>query len=76
MVAEVVRVTLEELHDAGSTHWSTRTLAKRLGVGKGTVAHIWAHYHLKPWISDTFEVFTGPHFEEKLSTSSACTWTR
>ena len=40
-VAEVVRVTLEELPDDGSTHWTTRTLAKRLGIGKDTVARIW-----------------------------------
>ena len=39
-VVELVRVTLEELPDDGSTHWSTRTLAKRLGIGKDTVARI------------------------------------
>jgi transposase len=65
-VAEVVRVTLEELPDDGSTHWSTRTLAKRLGIGKDTVARIWADHHLKPWRTDTFKVSADPHFEAKL----------
>jgi transposase len=65
-VAEVVRVTLEELPDDGSTHWSTRTLAKRLGIGKDTVARIWANHHLRPWRTDTFKVSSDPHFEDKL----------
>jgi hypothetical protein len=47
-LAEVVRATLEELPDDGSTHWSTRTLAKRFRIGRGIVARIWAHHHLKP----------------------------
>jgi transposase len=65
-VALVVRVTLEELPDDGSTHWSTRTLAKRLGIGKDTVARIWANHNLKPWRTDTFKVSSDPRFEEKL----------
>jgi transposase len=65
-VTEVVRVTLEELPDDGSTQWSTRTLAKRLGIGKDTVARIWANHHLKPWRTDTFKVSADPHFEAKL----------
>ena len=39
-VAEVVRVTLNESPGDTSTHWSTRTLAKRIGIGKDTVAQI------------------------------------
>src|SRR3954453_18314280 len=40
MVAEVVRVTLTEKPADGSTHWSTRTLAKRMGISHGGVAPI------------------------------------
>jgi len=65
-VSEVVRVTLEETPDDGSTQWSTRTLAKRLGIGKDTVARIWADHHLKPWRVETFKVSTDPEFEAKL----------
>jgi transposase len=65
-VTEVVRVTLEEIPDDGSTQWSTRTLAKRLGIGKDTVARIWADHHLKPWRVETFKVSTDPDFEAKL----------
>ncbi|MGH8926574.1 MAG: IS630 family transposase [Acidimicrobiia bacterium] len=65
-VAEVVRVTLEEIPEDTSTHWTTRSLAKRLGIGKDTVARIWRDHHLKPWRVDTFKISDDPHFEEKL----------
>jgi len=65
-VAEVVRVTLEETPDDESTHWTTRLLAERLGIGKDTVARIWRNHHLKPWKVDTFKISTDPQFEEKL----------
>jgi transposase len=38
MVAEVVRVTLTEKPADGSTHWSSRTLAKRMGISHAAVA--------------------------------------
>jgi transposase len=66
IVAEVVRVTLEEQPDDGSTHWTTRTLGERVGVGKDTVARIWRDHNLKPWRTETFKVSADPHFEEKL----------
>ncbi len=65
-VAEVVRVTLEEKPDDTSTHWSTRSLAQRLGISKDTVARIWRDHNLKPWRIDTFKISTDPRFEEKL----------
>ncbi len=66
IVAEVVRVTLTEKPDDTSTHWTTRSLAKRLGVGKDTVAEIWRDHQLKPWKVDTFKISTDPDFEQKL----------
>ena len=65
-VAEVVRVTLEEKPDDTSTHWTTRTLAKRLGIGKDSVARIWRDHHLKPWKVETFKISNDPDFEAKL----------
>ena len=65
-VAEVVRVTREELPDDGSTHWTTRLLAERFGIGKDTVARIWRNHGLKPWKLTTFKVSSDPHFEDKL----------
>jgi transposase len=65
-VAEVVRVTCHEKPEDGSTHWTTRSLARRFGIGKDAVARIWSDHHLKPWKTDTFKVSTDPHFEDKL----------
>jgi transposase len=65
-VEEVLRVTHRELPADGSTHWSTRTMAARVGIGKDSVAKIWADHNLKPWKVDTFKVSNDPRFEEKL----------
>jgi len=65
-VAEVVRITLEEKPDDTSTHWTTRSLADRLGIGKDTVARIWRDHKLKPWRVETFKLSKDARFEEKL----------
>jgi transposase len=66
VVEEVLRLTHRELPADGSTHWSTRTLAARIGIGKDAVAKIWADHNLKPWRVETFKVSNDPHFEDKL----------
>jgi transposase len=65
-VQEVLRLTREELPADGSTHWTTRSLAARVGIGKDAVARIWADHHLKPWRVETFKVSNDPRFEDKL----------
>jgi transposase len=65
-VSGVVHDTLFETPDDGSTHWTTRLMAKRFGIGKDTVARIWHDHNLKPWKVDTFKVSSDPAFEEKL----------
>jgi transposase len=65
-VAEVVRITQHQKPEDGSTHWTTRTLARRLNVGKDAIARIWADHNLKPWRVDTFKISNDPNFEEKL----------
>jgi transposase len=65
-VAEVVRVTREELPDDTSTHWSTRSLAERFGIGKDSVARIWRDHQLKPWRVETFKLSNDRRFEDKL----------
>jgi transposase len=65
-VAEVLRLTAHETPPGGATHWSTRTMAARAGIGKDKVAQIWADHDLKPWKVDTFKISNDPHFEEKL----------
>jgi transposase len=72
-VAEIVRVTCHEKPADGGTHWTTRTLAQRFGLGKDTIAKVWADHNLKPWKVDTFKLSNDPRFEEKLAMSSGST---
>ena len=65
-VAEVLRITRDERPADGSTHWSTRSVAARVGIGKDAVAKIWADHNLKPWKVTTFKISNDPRFEEKL----------
>jgi len=65
-VAEVVRVTREEAPDDTSTHWTTRSLAARFGIGKDTVARIWQDHELKPWRVERFKLSHDAEFEDKL----------
>jgi transposase len=66
-VAAVMQDTLHASPDDGSTHWSTRLMAERHGIGKDTVARIWKNHNLKPWKLDTFKISTDPDFEAKLT---------
>jgi transposase len=65
-VARVLEATLRQAPPGGATHWTTRSLAAELGVGKDTVAKIWADHNLKPWQVTTFKISNDPRFEEKL----------
>ncbi len=48
------------------THWSTRLLARQLGVGDATVARAWRKYQVKPWRRETFKFSTDPQLEAKV----------
>jgi len=65
-VEAVVADTLHNKPDDGSTHWTTRLMAQRHGIGKDSVARIWHDHGLKPWKVDTFRISNDPNFEEKL----------
>jgi transposase len=64
-VQEIVRMTLEETPE-GATHWSTRTLAARLGTNATAVARIWRAHGLKPHRVESFKLSNDPRFIEKL----------
>ncbi|TVT16879.1 IS630 family transposase [Amycolatopsis acidiphila] len=65
-VEEVLHATAHDSPPGGATHWTTRTMAARVGIGKDSVARIWADHGLKPWKVDTFKISNDPQFEEKL----------
>jgi transposase len=65
MVDLIVRKTTQE-KPPHATHWSTRTMAKAVGVSKDTVQRVWAAHGLKPHLTRTFKLSNDPHFAEKL----------
>jgi transposase-like protein len=64
-IAEIVELTLHHKPE-GQTHWSCRSMAKRVGVSPATVQRIWSARGLKPHRVDTFKISNDPRFEEKL----------
>src|SRR3954453_14228864 len=51
----------------GVTHWSSRLLAQRLGIGNATVARAWRDYGVQPWRSETFKFSTDPELVGKVT---------
>lgn len=51
----------------GSTHWSTRRLAKALGVSHMMVARVWARHGLKPHRLERYMASDDPDFERKAA---------
>ena len=64
---QVVLRTLEPPPDKlGVTHWSSRVLARELGLSKVKVAAVWREYGLQPWRMQTFKFSTDPELEAKV----------
>jgi transposase len=64
-VTRILRKTTQE-KPGNATHWSTRSMAKAVGVSKDAVRRIWVAHGLKPHLVRTFKLSNDPHFEEKL----------
>ena len=65
VIDQIVELT-QHARPEGETHWSTRTMAKRVGVSKDTVQRVWSARQLKPHRIETFKLSNDPRFEEKL----------
>ncbi len=63
--ALIIRKTTQE-KPKNETHWSTRSLAKELGITHSMVHRVWNANGLKPHLAKTFKVSNDPAFEEKL----------
>jgi transposase len=61
----VIALTLEPPPD-GVTHWSTRRLARKVGMSETTVWRIWRSAGLKPHRVETFKFSTDPALEGKV----------
>jgi hypothetical protein len=64
---EVVAATLvPPPRKYGVTHWWSRLLARRLGIGNVTVARAWREYGVAPWRVETFKFSTDPELVAKV----------
>jgi transposase len=65
-VARLILERTTQTKPATATHWSTRTLAKAVGVSPTMVHRVWKVHGLKPHLTRTFKVSKDPRFVEKL----------
>src|SRR5438034_8670975 len=64
-VERVMRLTLETT-PRDATHWSTRAMARRCGLGQRAVSRIWRAFSLRPHRAKTFKLSKDPLFIEKV----------
>ena len=64
-VEGLITATLETM-PKGRSHWSTRSMAKQVGMSPSTVSRIWRAFEVKPHRTETFQLSTDPHFVEKV----------
>jgi len=64
-VERAVTMTLETMPD-GATHWSTRSLARKVGLSQSAVSRIWRAFALQPHRTESFKLSTDPLFIEKV----------
>ena len=50
-----------------ATHWSTRSMAKAVGISHSSVQRIWREADLKPHLVRTFKVSNDPKFAERVT---------
>jgi transposase len=59
-------VTTLESTPSDATHWSTRSLAKAVGLSQSAVVRIWHAFALQPHRSETFKLSRDPLFVDKV----------
>jgi len=66
--AEIERVLTTTLESTprDATQWSTRSLAKQVGLTQATIARIWKAFALQPHRTETFKLSKDPLFIEKV----------
>ena len=64
-VEEVIVKTLET-KPKDATHWSTRSMAKEVGLTQSAVLRIWQAFGLQPHRQETWKLSTDPQFIDKV----------
>lgn len=65
-VEAVLVKTLEETPANRDSHWSTRSMAKAVGLNQTAVSRIWRAFGLKPHLVDSWKLSTDPLFIDKV----------
>lgn len=63
--ARIIAATM--IPPAGRTHWSSRSLARKLGVSHMQVHRVWQARGLQPHRVETFKFSTDPEFDTKMT---------
>lgn len=63
-VEEVVVKTLEET-PPDATHWSTRSMARTVGLSQSSIHRIWRAFGLKPHRTEHFKLSPDPQFVDE-----------
>ncbi|QHD65764.1 IS630 family transposase [Sphingobium yanoikuyae] len=63
---EAIIVKTLEAKPANATHWSTRDMAKAVGISTSSVHRIWRAFSLQPHRAETFKLSSDPQFVEKV----------
>ena len=70
-VVDEARVVAETLtpppEESGLTHWSSRELAKRIGVSHNEIASIWRNWGIQPHRTESFKFSTDPELDAKIT---------
>ena len=64
-VNAVIARTLESV-PRNATHWSTRSMAREMGMSQTAIARIWRTFGLQPHRQETFKLSTDPMFVDKV----------
>jgi transposase len=66
--AQVERLIVTTLNQRprDATHWSSRSLARKLGLSQSTVSRVWRAFGLQPHREETFKLSTDPLFIDKV----------
>lgn len=65
-IDEIVDRTLHD-RPKGGTHWSTRSLAREVGVSRATVNRVWVSHRIQPHRQRSFKLSSDPEFNEKVT---------
>jgi len=63
---EAIVVKTLETKPEGQTHWSTREMARRVGLSHTMIGRIWRTFGLKPHVSESFKLSPDPQLVAKI----------